>query len=331
MIDFKLDFPSKKPLTNELSKRRQWIIGLLVVLSFFVLISYYLVSHWTDFRRLWEFSLFQTIMAGFFLFLGFLLNCYQMNLFLKKFGVKVPFFELVFMTHGMMLGNLLIPMRGGSGGLAIYLKKKYRLNFHKFGVIFGGTAILVGLVSGVMSLASLLFLTFRLGIFEPWLTAVSVAIVIGSVYLTAFPPRLKNLGSSRMLIFLNRLNDSWINLSKDRELLSKIIISIILITLLQTVAFYVIYIAIGKPLGFVSTVVISSLGGVANLVPITPGSIGVFDAVTIQAPRLLGLDTGAAVMATVLIRILSFLICFIVGMPGLYYFFDVSRSTDGKR
>ncbi len=330
MIDLKSEFPSRKSPANELPKRRQWIIGLLVVFIFFILVGYYLISHGNEFRRLWEFSYYQTILAGFCLFLGFLLNCYQMNLFLRKFGVRLSFFELIFVTHGMMLGNLVIPMRGGSAGLAIYLKKKYHLNYHKFGVIFGGTAILVGLVSGVMSLAALFFLKFHLQIFEPWLTAISIAIIVGCVYLTLFPPRLKEVGSSKALIFLKRLNDSWVSLSRDRKLLTKVVMSIILITLLQTLAFYVIYIAIGKPLAFVSTLIISSLGAVANLVPITPGSIGIFDAVTIQAPRLLGLDTSAAIMATILIRILSFLICFIVGIPGLYYFFDVSRSSSGE-
>jgi uncharacterized membrane protein YbhN (UPF0104 family) len=55
-------------------------------------------------------------------------------------------------------------------------------------------------------------------------------------------------------------------------------------------------------------------------VPITPGSIGFFDAVIVETPRLLGLDTASAVMAAVLFRILSFMICLAFGLPGFYYF-----------
>jgi len=313
---------------SKVSKRRQWLIGLSVVFLFFVFISYYVSLHWEEFCSLSKFSYRETAIAGFFLFLGFLLNCYQMNLFLKKFGVGLGLFELIFVTHGMMLGNLVIPMRGGSGGLAVYLKKAHRLNYHKFGVIYGGTAILVGLVNAIIGLGALGFLAINLGIFEPTLTVVSLVLLIVCIYLTLFPPRLKKRDSSKVLNFLGRLNESWISLSRDGALLTKVAVSLVFITLLQTLALYFIYIAINRPLSFSATLITSSLGAIANLVPITPGSLGIFDAVTIQTPRLFGLDTSATIMATILIRILSFLICFVVGTPGLYYFFKAAHSKE---
>ncbi|MDA8405342.1 MAG: lysylphosphatidylglycerol synthase transmembrane domain-containing protein [Deltaproteobacteria bacterium] len=328
MIDLKSELVASTPPAYGVSKRRQWLIGLFVVFLFFIFVSYYLSAHWGEFCYLWEFSYRETLMAGVLLFLGFLLTCYQMNLFLKKFGVRAGFFELIFVTHGMMLGNLVIPMRGGSGGLAVYLKKKHRLNYHKFGVIFGGTAILVGLVSATMSLGALFFLAIAHSIFELSLTAISLVLLAGCLYLTFFPPRFKRYGSGRMMAFASRLNESWVSISKDVALLTRVTISLLFINLFQTSALYLLYIAVGSPLSFLGTLITSSLGAVANLVPITPGSLGIFDAVAIQAPRLLGLDTTAAIMATVLLRILCFVICFVVGMPGLYYFYRAARSEN---
>jgi uncharacterized membrane protein YbhN (UPF0104 family) len=328
VIVLKSEFPSPKCRTREASKRRQLFIGLSVVLIFFIFISYYLSIHWDDFYSLWKLSYQKTILAGIFLLFGLLLNCYQINLFLQKFDVRLGLFELIFVTHGMMLGNMVIPMRGGSGGFAVYLKKAHQLNYHKFGVIYGGTAILVGLVSSVMGLGALGFIAIKFGIFEPSLTLVLTALLLGCAYLTLFTPRFKKNGSGRTLNFLIRMNESWVGLTKDVTLLIKVTVTLILITLSQTFSLYFIYLAIDRPLSFSATLITSCLGAVAYLVPITPGSLGVFDAVIIEAPRLLGLDTTAAIMGAVWLRILSFVICLALGLPGLFYFFRAIRSTE---
>jgi glycosyltransferase AglD len=328
VIVLKSEFPSQNCRTSEAPKRRQLFIGLSVVLIFFIFISYYLSVNWDEFYSLWRLSYQDTILAGIFLFVGLLLNCYQINLFLQKFDVRLGLFELIFVTHGMMLGNMVIPMRGGSGGFAVYLKKAHRLNYHKFGVIYGGTAVLVGLVSSVMGLGALGFIAIKFGIFEPSLTAVLTALLLGCVYLTLFTPRFKKNGSGRTLNFLIRMNESWVGLTRDVTLLIKVTCALILITLSQTLSLYFIYLAIGRPLSFSATLITSCLGAIAFLVPITPGSLGVFDAVIIEAPRLLGLDTTAAIMGAVWLRILSFVICLALGLPGLFYFFRAIRSTE---
>lgn len=324
----KSELATSRPQVTESSSRRQWLLGLSVVFLFLVFIVYYVSVHWDEFRSLRHFSYRETSLAGFFLFIGFLLNCYQMNLFLNKFGVQLGFLELIFATHGMMLGNMVIPMRGGSGGLAIYLKKAHQLNYGKFAVIYGGTAILVGLVSTSLALIALSFLAISLQIFEPILTAVTILLFIACVYLTLFPPSLRKRSSSRIINLLGRLNESWLSLSQDFSLMVRVTISLIIITLTQTLALFFIYSAISRPLSFSAILITSSLGAVANLIPITPGSLGVFDTVIIQVPHLFGLDIAAAIVATALFRILSFVICLVIGLPGLYYFFNATRSRN---
>ena len=302
------------------SKRRQWIIGLAVVSLFSVFVGYYISIHREEFSALWKSSFMATAVAGFCLWIGFLLNSYQMNLFLKKFDTRLRLFELIFVTHGMMLGNLVIPMRGGSGALALYLKRSKHLDYHKFAVIYGGTAILVAMVSATMGLFALAYIACAFQIYEGALSAALFSILAGSAYLAFFLPVFKKKNPGRIMGLLYRLNESWIALSHDSFLIARVVVSLALINLSQTLALYFIYESIGKPLGLTSTLVVSSLGAVANLVPITPGSIGFFDAVIVETPRLLGLDTASAVMAAVLFRILSFMICLVFGLPGFYYF-----------
>ncbi|MFH0959966.1 MAG: lysylphosphatidylglycerol synthase domain-containing protein, partial [Pseudomonadota bacterium] len=277
-----------------MSKRRPWIIGLSVVSLFSFCFSYYISIHWKEFSALWTSSCKTTAIAGLFLWLGFLLNSYQTNLFLRKFNTRLRLFELISVTHGMMLGNLIIPMRGGSGALALYLKRSKNLDYHKFAVIYGGTAILVAMVSATMGLVALGYVARVFEIYEFTLLVALVSILGGSVYLAFFLPSFnKKKDSGRVMKFLYRLNESWIILSRDLALMFKVAVSLALINLSQAFALYFIYQSVGKQLSLTSTLVVSSLGAVANLVPITPGSIGFFDAVIVETPRLLGLDTAS--------------------------------------
>jgi uncharacterized protein (TIRG00374 family) len=75
-----------------------------------------------------------------------------------------------------------------------------------------------------------------------------------------------------------------------------------------------------------ATLTVSSLGSVANLVPLTPGALGIVDAVVIQIPQVFGLEPSRAVGAAIVFRALSFAWTFVLGLPGLLYLLAFSRS-----
>jgi uncharacterized membrane protein YbhN (UPF0104 family) len=70
----------------------------------------------------------------------------------------------------------------------------------------------------------------------------------------------------------------------------------------------------------------SSLGNIANTVPISPGSLGVFDAVTIQIPQLFGIGAAESISATLIFRALWFIWGIGLGLPGLLY---MARKPSG--
>jgi hypothetical protein len=72
--------------------------------------------------------------AGLLVLVSYILNAYQLSLFLNNFKVSLGVVELMALTTGMLLGNLLIPMRGGTGGLALYLKRVH-LDFKSFAAL----------------------------------------------------------------------------------------------------------------------------------------------------------------------------------------------------
>jgi len=310
--------------------RRYWGSSLpaaVIVVVFFAFCGYYVFANWSDFAFVTEISFPETA-AGALLILGsFLVNAYQLNLFFKKFGLSLGFVELFSLTMGMLLGNLLIPMRGGTGGLALYLKKAHGLDFQAFAAIYGGTALLIGLINAGLATASLLALIWIHGFVHPALSLLSLCLFAICLYLILFPPPVK-WKDRGVLAPLFQAAHSWHLLTRDRTLLLLSAGSLLIISLALTLAFYFIYRALGTPMSMYGVLVTSSLGNIANLVPLTPGSLGVFDAVVIQVPQMFGMDPARSIAGALVFRVLCFFWSFLLGGPGLLYIASLKRKRE---
>lgn len=310
-------------------QRRFWsssVTAGVIVGAFFAACGYYVVAHWSDFAFVAEIS-FPEVAAAALLILGsFLINAFQLNLFLKKFGLALGFLELISLTMGMLLGNLILPMRGGTGGMALYLKRAHGLDFQAFAAIYGGTALLTGLINAGLAAASLVVLIWFHGFAHPALTLVAVGLFAVCLYFCLFPPpvRWKDRG---IVAPLFQAAHSWHLLSRDRRLLLLSAGSLFIISLILTVAFYFIYLALGMPMSLYGVLVTSSLGNIANLVPLTPGSLGIFDAVVIQVPQMFGMDPARSIAGALVFRVLCFFWSLLLGAPGLLYLANLKRKV----
>jgi len=309
---------------------RRWfwgtLIGYSVVAIFAALCGHYIYSHREDFAFVATVSYLDLAVAGLFVLASFFLGIFQMGLFLKNFGVSLGFLELAAITMTTYLGNLVLPMRGGTAGAAIYLKKAHGLNFGDFAVIYAGTGLLMALVNTGLALGGLIVLYIVNGFFQLALTMLVLVFFAFCSYLSVFPPS----ASWKRGDFLGRLFElanSWHVLTRDRPLLLRLTVLFLLAPLLLTGSFHFVYRALGIDLVPSAVLVTSSLGNVANLVPIIPGSLGVFDAVTIQIPHMLGLDAAKSISATLLYRAILFLECIAFGIPGIIYLFSVLKRA----
>jgi len=309
---------------------RRWfwgtLIGYSVVAIFAVLCGRYIYSHRDDFAFVATVSFWDLGAAGVFVLASFFLGISQMGLFLKNFGVSLGFLELAAITMTTYLGNLVLPMRAGTAGAAIYLKKAHGLNFGDFAVIYAGTGLLMALVNTGLALGGLIVLYVVNSFSHLALTMLVLASFAFCSYLSVFPPSAawKRGG------FLGRLFElanSWHVLTRDRPFLIRLTVLFLLAPLFLTGSFHFVYRALGIELAPSAVLVTSSLGNVANLVPIIPGSLGVFDAVTIQIPHMFGLDPAKSISATLLYRVILFLECIVFGIPGVIYLFAVLKRV----
>jgi len=300
-------------------------LGYAIVAAFLGLSAYYVYANRQDFAFVASISLLETVAAGFLILACYIINAYQMNAFLKHFGLSLYYLELMALTAVMLLGNLIMPMRGGSGALAVYLKKVHGLDFQAFAAIYGGTAVLAALINTALAIVALIILALFHGFIHPGLSVVVIALFAFCLYLSLFPPPIRR-ETTGLLGLVLRAGHSWHLLTRDRRLLFTLACSLLIIACALTGAFYLIYEALGMPLSPSAVLITSSLGSVANLIPITPGSLGIFDVVVIQAPQMFGLDPARSLAATLVFRALSFFWAFALGIPGLLYVLRLSRT-----
>ena len=289
-------------------------------LGFLVACIWYVLSHAEDFQFILTVSRKELIFAAFFALSGFSATCYQLGLFLRRFNLKLGKIELVAITHAMMLGNFVIPMRGGSGGLALYLKKVHGLDFTAFAVIYGGTALLMALINSFLALMALVSLWLMTGYSNVVLAIIVTGLFGCCLVLTFFPPKAGE-GAGWFRVRVVQIVNSWQAISSDRRLLAALTISLSVLSLSLVLCLFFIYRSLGYTLTLEATIVTSSIGSVVNLIPLTPGSIGVFDLAMIEIQRIFGLTIAQSIAATIIYRTLTFLLTVLIGLPGLMYMY----------
>ena len=302
-----------------------YVVGYAVVAVFLAFCGYYISLHRDELAFVATASRPELSLAAFLILVNLFVNAIQTLVFFRYFGLSLGFTELVAVSTGMCLGNLVLPMRGGTAMIAIYLKKVHGLNMSSFAVIYAGVGLLMALVNTGLALFALAVLYVRQGFLHYPLT-ILVAILFGfCCYLTLFPPPIRWKRAGVLTPIFEAVN-AWYKLTHHRALLAKLAILFALGPFLVMGAFSFIYEAFGAPLPWTAVLVTSTLGNLASLMPLIPGSLGIYDAVTMQIPQIFGLDTARSVAAALSYRVLLSGWTLILGVPGILYMLSVSRA-----
>uniref|UniRef100_A0A7C4ASI7 UPF0104 family protein n=1 Tax=Desulfomonile tiedjei TaxID=2358 RepID=A0A7C4ASI7_9BACT len=313
-------------------RRLLWsALSIAFVLVFLAACVAYVWLHRDDFSFLAATAHGDLSIAAACILLSYLLNSCQLGLFLVKLGLQLTLWERLGLTMAMMLGNLVIPLRGGSGALAVYLKAVHHFDFASFAIIYGGSALVMALINSALALGALGYLAAVHGFYQPILLAASGTLFIGSAYFVFAPPPTPRRYKG-VLGALFRVSQGWRLITMDKPLMRALVLSTALIVLCLLGAFWSIYQATQSSISFWGVVVTSSLGNIANLAPFTPGSLGIFDAVAIQIPLLFDLDLPRSMAATFLFRTLCFGWALLFGLPASWYMarnIRLARSKDG--
>lgn len=281
------------------SKLKPWIPHL-VALAIVGLAAWYVAGHWNEFRVLERLDVWSLAGVTAVVILGLAVGGYMMNLFLRRFGVTMPWPRWFGLYVTMSVGNFVTPMRGGTGMAAVYLKTTHGVSFGRFAMMLLGTYVGVAMVNAVLALVGMGLSYVHSGWFNP--AAVGLALIVGIACTVAFfIPNLRETDRRGWRLVVRAVN-SWHALVKDRALLARVIPVMVVQSLVHALCFLLIYRVLGFDVPPEGVLTIVAMSVIASLVSITPASLGPFDAVLIAMQTTFGLTVPEASAAVIVFR-----------------------------
>lgn len=244
-----------------------------------------------------------------------------------KLGARVSFGESFSLITLSIAANLFLPLRGGAGLRAVYLKRVHKLRYSRFAASLIIFYVLSAIVASLGALLAALWLATVEG--RPGLAPiviVAVVCLLGGAA-TLYLPRLKWQGSW-FADALAGISDGWHTLRASPGLLARLLPATALQTIGLLLSLWGAAAAIGIRLSAVEILLVGTLGVLSTLISLTPGSLGIYEATVGLAATTVGMGATEGVVAALVSRtVLMVLLAVIAPLATLSLF----RRQDSLR
>ena len=231
---------------------------------------------------------------------------------LRAFGLRLTFREWFGLAVITTLGNYLLPPRGGAGLRAAYLKKWHHFPLAHFLSTFVAFFVMN---LGISALAGLFALSASAGASGEtgWtLRIFFLAVLLGAMAVILLP--LRGSWFDRPLLRpVTRLIEGWQTI-KDRPCL---ILHLFLLVVVNGVVYglmiHVAYRSLHMNLALAGTVLVTALLLLTSMISLTPGGLGVQEAVLVFSTGVLGISAAQSLAVAVTIRAVILFWTFVLG------------------
>ncbi len=229
---------------------------------------------------------------------------------LTKHQISLKFKEWYGLCVASELFNMLLPAKGGTGIRMLYLKDKKGLAIREF-LSMSFAVVMIGFT--FLGSVGLLYCHFFLKKNQPMfilLESVFLALTVSGFFLLFFTETLRK-------IFKFQRNYSPKLYLKDSKLITLTTLSWMGVFLLYPIKVYLAFTAIGIEINFTDSFEISMILLITSLFQVLPGNMGVKEIVTAYIGKQYGIEFEAALLASLIDRVIMLLFLFPVG----FYFY----------
>ena len=288
------------------------LISLLVVAGLTVWAVYYLSANFEAFRQTltWD-PVLLTLLSGLVLAQFVLLGLFNRAI-LKGFDLVLSFKEWFGLSIVTTLGNYLLPPRGGAGLRAAYLKKRRGFPLTHFMSTFVAFYVLHLAAAGVFGLVALVTLSdvgqdvkTPLLIFLGGVTLFSAVVVLFPVKAVWFDRPGLRLAA--------RLIEGWQTIKGRRSMVGLLLLLVLANYAVQGGMIFAVYRSLGLNLGAAGAVLVTSLLSLTSLISLTPGGLGIQEAVLVFSTGALGILPAQSLAAALTIRAVVLFWTFLLG------------------
>lgn len=296
-----------------ISVRKACSISALLLCAFFL--ASYIERHLSDFESLSNISIIYVFIIGVCCLLALTVNGLFLKVLTIDFGVDLSFLEYFSISIVTSFGNIFLPMKGGAGLRAVYLKSKYNFDYSYFISSLAGNYLVAFNVTSLVALIGMAALYFLDGGFHFLTAGIFSTILVLTSWGIFFPPAALDWIPVRGLRDrVNQVLSGWnITRRSSGTVLNLILLTVLnlavlsLITWLEFAAFAM-KDASGNSVGFLKSIIFTAIGVFSLLVSITPAALGIREALLMFSSQFLGISPSQALAVSLLDRTINFIV-----------------------
>ncbi len=294
------------------------ILSIILTITVLLLFGIYLYNNPQILIILKDISPLSLIIIMILFLLLFLLEGVFIKVTLNIFDKHIDLKEAYYLSTISRIGNYLLPMRAGAIFRATYLKNKYQFEYSKFLSTLYAYYILLFLLNSFLALSVLLFKYLSISIFYPAISLFFLLLFFTTLFVILFrktiPTRegkgLKYINKG--IGIFNKFLTSWDMIVKRKKLFFSLLLLTMGNILINGVIFYVEFLSLKININILDIVLYTCLSGVSLLVSITPGSLGLREAIFLFTSESIGLSQDQIMQLAFLDRGVLFLLLLIL-------------------
>ena len=247
---------------------------------------------------------FQYILAFILLnLISYFLKSFVNIYIFESINITLSFSEAFNLSFKNTVGNLLGPLKAGSGYKLHYMFKNYDVSPTMY--ISTNTAYAVISIF-INFLILFLLIVFELNIINLSILQIFLILIsLFSIIVLTINFLTKNIDKIQFN-FLKNFISGFISLFINKNLFFKLTLLSLIFTTLNISILYFVFLMYEFEITFVNTVLYSTLGSFTSLVKITPGNIGFYELIMISTSSFHGIQTGQILNSSIFIRMISY-------------------------
>lgn len=283
-------------------------ISLAIICITFVGISLFLKNNPELFNHIKTISLWW--LAPLYLLMSLVLtfNGLTVKVFAAKFGVWLRWREWFGLAAVTAMGNYLAPL-GGMTARAAYLKHRYEFPYSHFLAVLAAHYLISFAVISVVGIIAVLSLAGE----TPWPVLLFFLAALATLALASVLPAMSDRLPFKLPQIVQSARDGFELIRQDKSLWGKTTLLTLGSVAARGVLYFTAFAAVGFAVPFTIALLVCLLTSFTLLVNITPGNLGVREAVVGLAAAVLGAGVESGLLAALVIRAVTILCAFTLG------------------
>lgn len=298
------------------SKLRKFF-SIAILLASIALFAIYLFKNYEDFKFLLDVNPVYVALLVFANIASLLINGIFIKIVLVPFNKFISVTESFYVSLISSVGNYFAFVGAGLGFRAVYLKRRHGLSYGNFMATVAGNYVLVFFVTALTGLLALMLMSSKTSR-AYWVLALVFAalfvidLMIMSVKLAKWFVRLLNKlkFSSAITGIIMKIIEGWILIISDKRLIKRLLLLTVAGYSLSLLTIYLILGSLNLHVAFSGLMLLAALSSLSVFINITPGNIGIKEAVLIFSAQAIGLSTPQILAYSIIDRGVLFLVLF---------------------